>query len=231
MSLPFNKPDKNARRWQCFVCGLNHNDYDSCRQHIVDKHEQGRDYVLCPLPRCGAPVRDIKLHFKAKHPTEKMTSTAGQPNKALIWRDFSPTGKKKTRKPRFREGTFISVKNHGKEFYYRSGWECEVYECLEAFHEVIAYEAEPFKDGIPYLFEGSMHKYHPDLAIRFEDGHVEIWEIKPSDQTGLPVNVAKWASADKFCKARGWEFVPVTEVVINKLKARVRRLLAERSPE
>lgn len=226
MTLPFNQqPEKGARKWQCFVCGLIHGSYEESAKHILEKHEEGRDFVRCPLPRCGAPVRDIRLHMRAKHPTEKLESPKG-PLKAMVWRDQRQggVGKKsrgKTRK--FREGTFVSTKMHGREFYYRSGWECEVYECLEELNEVLGYEAEPFKEGIPYLFNGSMHRYHPDLAIKFDDGHVEVWEIKPADQTDLPVNKAKWEAAEKYCLARGWEFVPVTEVGIRKLKAKVRQ--------
>jgi hypothetical protein len=216
MSLPFEKDNK--RKYQCFCCGRAYDSYEEMKQHILEKHEEGRDYVLCPLPRCSFPVRDVKLHFKNRHPTDPMPRT-GQ-LKALIWKDQRTKGKLKTRKPKFREGYLVSIKNNGKEFFYRSGYECQVFECLELIPEVIAYDVEPFKQGIPYLFDGEPRTYHPDILIKYNDGKIEVWEIKPSNQTALGVNQAKWAAAEIYCNNRGWTFVVVTEQGIAKLKRR-----------
>ena len=203
----------NKRKFQCFVCGVQFEQYDEFTSHVSEKHEEGRDYVKCPLTRCSAPVRDIRAHFKAKHPTEKVPPIGQM--KALIWRDIGPKGQIKTRKPKFREGYYDSIKM-GKSFHYRSGWECTVYELLDSWNEVIAYEAEPF--DIPYIHEGNAHMYKPDLFIAFADGSKAVWEVKPSNQTALEKNQDKWFSAEKACEARGWEFVVVTEQVIEKVK-------------
>src|ERR1019366_3873114 len=96
----------------------------------------------------------------AKHPKEPVPQSGMM--RSIVWKDFSPKGsKKKGKKPNFREGTIISLKMHGKEMHYRSGWECEVYECLEALSQVQAYWVEPIR--IPYLHEGHMHDYLPDI--------------------------------------------------------------------
>jgi hypothetical protein len=212
--------DNGKRKWQCFVCGREHEDFETFCAHIKDNHEEGREYVICPLGRCGVPVRDINLHFKAKHPKDAIPKHHG-PNRALIWKDSR--NPKKTRKPAFREGHFVSLKNNGKEFFYRSGYECEVLECLELIPEIIAYDVEPLKTGIPYLFKGEQHHYFPDISLQFADGHVEIWEIKPAKQTLLEVNNAKWQAAEIYCQARGWKFVVITEVGIGKLKKVARK--------
>ena len=222
MGLPFEKDNK--RRWQCFVCGKSHQDFEEFKTHVLETHEQGREFVICPLERCGAPVRDVKMHFKAKHPTEKCP-VKGQ-MKCMIMKDITPKGKVKTRKPSFREGTMISHKNGGQEMHYRSAMECEFYECLEAIPSVLHYNVEPIKEGIPYIFEGKQHKYYPDLSIQFTDGKIEIWEIKPASQTDLPVNNAKWRSAKLYCEARGWEFTVMTEVTLGRLKKLVRQARA-----
>lgn len=216
--LPFEKDNK--RKWQCFVCGRNHTDYNSFKEHVLEKHEEGRDFIACPLERCGCPVRNLRLHFQAKHPDEPIPT--GGPMRAIIWKDQTRQGKMKVRKPAFREGYMVSMKNHGKEFHYRSGMECEVYECLEVITEVLTYDVEPIKGGIPYIFEGKQHNYFPDLSLHFNDGHVEIWEIKPASQTSLGVNEAKWAAATEFCAARGWDFIVITEVGLNKLKKKAK---------
>ncbi len=216
----FYGKDNGKRKWQCFVCGLEHAEFDSFRNHITETHEEGREYVICPLNRCNAPVRDINLHFKAKHPNESMPKFHG-PNRAIVWKD-QRSNKGKSKKPSFREGHFVSIKNNGKEFYYRSSYECEVLECLEQIREVVAYDVEPFNQGIPYLYRGEQHKYFPDLSIQFADGHIEIWEIKPANQTLLDKNEAKWAAANNYCQIRGWQFIVITEVGIGKLKKEVK---------
>jgi hypothetical protein len=218
MSLPFPKDD-GKRKYRCFVCGQSYTDFENYKQHIVQNHEEGREFVICPLARCGAPVRDVRTHFKAKHPSETNIPTNGQ-MKALVWKDQSPTGKLKQRRPKFREGYLVSTKNGGKEMHYRSGMECDVYECLEAMPEVVKYDVEPFK--VQYSFEGEIHEYNPDLAILFDDGHTEIWEIKPSNQTHLPKNNAKWAACNQHCQTRGYNFMVLTEVGMGKLKQRIK---------
>jgi hypothetical protein len=169
------------------------------------------------LTRCGAPVRDLRAHYRVRHPYEPFVPKKGQ-MKALIWKDQSSKkdGSLKQRKPKFREGYLISNKNGGKEMHYRSGMECTVYECLEALPDVIGYEVEPFK--VQYSFMGEIHEYNPDLKVLFADGRVEIWEIKPANQTHLPKNSAKWSACNQYCEARGYGFMVLTEVGMDKLK-------------
>lgn len=215
MTLPF-AGDHNKRMYQCFVCGKQYKEYDVFKEHIVSDHEEGREYIMCPLERCQAPVRDLKAHFKVKHPTTELPKVG--PNRAMIWKD--PSGKNlKTRKPSFRDGYLISEKMNGQEMHYRSGYECEVYECLEALDEVAGYKVEPFK--IPYLHQGKPYEYIPDLLVQFADGHYEVWEVKPASQTALEKNEDKWRAANDHCKARGWNFTVITEVGIGKLKRKV----------
>lgn len=222
MTLPFEKD--TTRKYQCFICGMAHTEFEAFKQHIKESHEEGREFVICPLQHCGACVRCLKTHFKAKHPHSPLPQSG--PMKAIVWKDQFPSGKLKTRKPKFREGYFISMKNNGKELHYRSGLECEYFEILEQLPEVIAFDYEPLKTGIPYIGpDGRQHKYFPDISIQFKDNHVEIWEIKPGSQTGLEVNECKWEAANKFCEARNWTFVVMTEVGLGKLKRRLRNTI------
>ena len=220
MNLPFPK-DNHKRKFQCFVCGQNYYDFEEYKNHIVNNHEEGREFVICPLPRCGAPVRDLRMHYKAKHPTEKSVPKTGQ-MKAIIWKDQSnkKDGTLRQQKPKFREGYLMSVKNGGKEMHYRSGMECDVYECLESLKEVTGYEVEPF--AVQYSFQGEIHHYNPDLKVYFDDGRVEIWEIKPANQTSLPRNNAKWTACNQYCEQRGYNFMVLTEVGMGKLKQQIK---------
>jgi len=225
MGMQFDIPDKHKRKYQCFVCGEQFTDFVEYKEHIVKKHEEGKDYVLCPLKRCGAPVRDMRLHFKVKHPSEKLPKKAQ--TRAMVWKDISPRrGKKKdgkpvmeTRKPKFRKGIYESTKM-SRSFKYDSGYEEKVFELLDSWVEVEAFAVEPFK--IPYVFEGKPRTYTPDILVTFLDGHTELWEVKPENQTALPINKAKWKAAEAACDTRGWLFKVITEQVINQLKKRVR---------
>lgn len=202
------------RKFTCFVCGVNLLSHEEYKNHILDKHEKGRDYVVCPLQRCGYPVRCVKTHYRVHHPKEKLVVSDKNQLKATIWRDFTKN-KKKQKAPKFKEGYFQSQKNN-RLLHYRSGYELDVYKALENIQSVKEYYVEPLKIG--YLFEGKKHTYNPDLVIIYDDNHKEIWEIKPSNQTDLPKNNAKWVACDNYCQARGWKFVVVTEKGINKLK-------------
>jgi len=217
--LPFQN-NRDERKYQCFCCGImfNSDQWIDFKNHIIEKHEEGKDYVLCAIPWCKAPVRCIRTHYACKHPGTPLPKNHQM--RAILWRDFSPRGKKKKNKTKFREGWYSSTKMN-KNFYFRSGWEATVYECLDQMNEVIAYETEPFK--IPYLWSGSQHEYNPDLLIIFTDGHREVWEIKPSDQTFLEQNKCKWRAAVEVCKVRGWEFIVLTEKGITKLKKRLKK--------
>ena len=64
MTLPFEK-DNGLRKYTCFCCGQVLHTFDEYKTHIIESHEEGREYVLCPLPRCGCPVRCVRTHFRA----------------------------------------------------------------------------------------------------------------------------------------------------------------------
>jgi len=222
MTLPFQILDKNKKKYQCFCCATEFTEFEAFKTHITEEHEEGRDYVLCPLQRCQAPVRCLKTHFKVKHPREKMPPV--KQTKAIIWKDMH--GKKlKHRRPNFIDGDFVSQKMNGKEIHYRSGYERQVYECLEQLPDIVAYDTETLE--IPYYLKGERHNYIPDLQIIFADGHIELWEIKPASQTSSPKNTAKRAAAIEYCAIRGWKFQTITEKGIEMLKNRVRLILNE----
>ena len=214
----FADPNKNCRKYQCFCCGVQFNNFVEFTNHIIEKHEEGRDYVRCPLERCKACIRCVKSHFKAKHPSEKLPTKGLM--KAIIWKDVLPNGKTKVKKRGFREGWHQSTKM-GKSFYHRSGYEKKVFELLDSWNDVLAYDVEPFK--IPYVHEGSIHQYTPDIFIAFQDGHKSVWEIKPSNQTALPKNQDKFYAAELACVARGWKFEVIVENRINQLAETVKR--------
>jgi hypothetical protein len=215
MTLPFGD---SSGKHVCFCCGMQFSEYEEFRSHIIESHEEGREFVRCPLEHCKAPVRDVKLHMKVKHPSFDLRNFKGQA-RAIIWHDFSAKGKK-TRKPRFKQGKYESTKT-GKTLGYRSGLEEKLYKVLDQHDEVMSFYSEPF--NIDYIHKGQAHKYTPDLIVNFMDGRRQVWEVKPSNQTDLEMNKNKWRAAEEACKIRGWEFKVFTEQGIDKLAVEVRR--------
>lgn len=212
-----DNPNAGTRKYVCFVCGVPFEGYYEYKDHILATHEEGRDFVKCPLARCQAPVRDVRLHYRVKHPTEKCPKIGQM--RALIWSDHKPPSKK-TKKPKFHEGYFTSKKNGDKQMHYRSSWERDVYLCLENLSEVVSYKVESFP--VEYYWKGKNKRYFPDLLVAFQDGRFEVWEIKPSNQKQLDMNKAKWVACEGHCETRGWAFKVIDENEIKQLKMKVR---------
>jgi hypothetical protein len=212
---PFNS-QFNDRKYTCFVCGQIFDQYKPFQEHILSTHDEGREFVKCPLKRCQACVRDIRSHFKFAHPSEPIPKSMQM--KALIWKNFNPNTKKAKVKKHFKEGFYESKKN-GEKIHYRSGLECEYYKVLEAMNEVSSYKAEAFE--IEYFFEGGMKRYFPDILVIYKDGRREVWEIKPANQQKLPKNQAKWLAAQKFCENRNMPFIVYTEKGLKDLQRKI----------
>lgn len=204
----------------CFVCGEEVQGYEAFCQHILDVHEEGKDYIKCPMPHCGCPIRDLNIHLKAKHPQVDPKTVPGQ-RRALVWHDKGPgRGRRKSKAPKIKTGEFQSIKM-GKMMHYRSGLERSVYGILDESHDVMAFSEEPFE--INYVFKGKPRRYIPDILVKYIDGSQELWEVKPQNQKDLEINQCKWAAASLQCQARGWRFVVIDEDAIETLKVRVAR--------
>lgn len=197
--------------YQCFVCGVCLNNYEEFKNHFNEDHEEGREYIKCPIEYCKAPVRDLKIHFENKHKSYKLPKNCQI--RASVWFDVRSPSKKK--KPAFQAGNFPSDKN-GKSVPYRSGMEKTVYQLLEKNGNVVKYEAEPFT--VPYFFNGKQKNYIPDLLIEYIDGRKELAEIKPVVQVNLDQNKAKFNACSLFCHIRGINFRVITEQDIEKMK-------------
>lgn len=214
MSL-FNN-DNRKPKWQCFVCGREYLEFQDFKSHIIDEHEEGREYIVCKV--CKTPIRDMRIHFRAKHPSLPVPKTGQM--KALVWNDpVNNKGKKGKKKVAFKAGGFESLKNEGRIMNYRSSWELDVYMLLEEWGEVAKYDVEAF--NVPYIWKNEWHRYYPDIKIQFIDGSVEVWEIKPQNQTTIERNQVKWKAAAQLCQNFGWTFKVKTEKGIHQLKDEV----------
>lgn len=209
-------PDNKKRVWQCFVCGECQDNALAFKSHVIETHEEGREYLMCPVPLCGWPCRDLRAHFRKSHPSYKCPKD--RQLRATIMYDVRSPSKRK-RLPNFQSGFYVSAKNQGKQMHYRSSWEKQVYECLEQMGDVLRWAVEPF--SIPYYYRGKQKQYYPDILVEFADGSKEIWEVKPANQFQLAQNKAKWAAAKHYCQLRGWNFEPITEQRIQQIKKQI----------
>ncbi len=216
--LPFRS--RQPKKYRCFVCGRDFIDYDEFREHIIEEHEEGREYVKCPI--CEAPVRDVRMHVKVKHPGKPLPKQGQM--RATAWYDFS--GKSRTKKkkvPDFKEGYIVSIKNGGIPMHYRSDYELRTYDCLEELNEVVRYEVEPKDCHTAYYWNGKWRKYWPDLKVKFADGRTEVWEVKPLNQTDYEQNQRKWDACAKKIGHLGWRFAVKTEQDIDDLQRKVNK--------
>lgn len=111
---------------------------------------------------------------------------------------------------------------------YRSSWEFAFMKMCDENSAITKWASESIK--IPYRnpFTGKYTIYVPDFFIVYNDRsgkeHVELIEVKPSQQTYLEdtgnsrtnkahfiLNQAKWSAAKSFCKQKGITFRVINE--------------------
>jgi len=115
----------------------------------------------------------------------------------------------------------------GKAPYFRSSWELAFMRMCDSHPNITKWASENVK--IPYLHPqtGKYANYVPDFMIQYIDKngaeHVELIEIKPSNQTTMEnaktlgqkwqtaINAAKWTAAQEWCKRKGLRFKVINE--------------------
>jgi len=113
------------------------------------------------------------------------------------------------------------------EPFFRSSWELAFMRMCDSHPNIIKWASENVK--IPYLNpqSGKYANYVPDFMIQYIDKngaeHVELIEIKPSNQTTMEnartlgqkwqtaINAAKWTAAQEWCKRKGIRFKVINE--------------------
>ena len=108
-----------------------------------------------------------------------------------------------------------------KDIKFKSKLELYVCKYLDGEPKITNYVYEPHHLRIPYVKRlGRLRKkafYYPDFLMEYDDGHREVWEVKPLAQCTDQINRIKWAFASAFCKKHGVAFRVITESVIRSL--------------
>ena len=101
-----------------------------------------------------------------------------------------------------------STKSKKPIAYYRSLFELNALNYLEAHNQIVKYQIEPFR--VSYEYEEKTRYYVVDFWIQTTKGEFII-EIKPSCHVSHPKNNAKFSAAKKFAEEKGWSFEIWTE--------------------
>lgn len=101
---------------------------------------------------------------------------------------------------------------------YRSGWELQFAQWLDASPTVASYRYEPY--AIEYVSNartGKVRRYWPDFEVTWVAGHKTLVEVKPKKKVTQARNVKKATAARLYAAARGMEYTLITEVDLKRL--------------
>jgi hypothetical protein len=122
---------------------------------------------------------------------------------------------RRKRKRHYHTGLHTSPK--AGECKYRSGWELEYMQWLDANADVITYSYE--KTKIPYVSNartGKLRNYFPDFLVEYVDRRVLV-EIKPKRRASQVKVVKKLKAAQEWCSTHGVALEVITEVELKLL--------------
>lgn len=120
--------------------------------------------------------------------------------------------RKRRKKKRYHTGVYISTKT-GQHCKYRSGWELQYMQWLDAHVAVKSFVYEGIK--IPYvsnLKTGRLRNYFPDFYVEYIDGSLQLVEIKPKRKLANNTVQKKINAAVLWSQAHGATFQVITEV-------------------
>ena len=126
------------------------------------------------------------------------------------------------------------IKSGRTYFVARSNWEYKFMQFCDNNPNVIYWESEPLHIPYQHPIEQRDARYYPDFLMKCKtkNGKVKTYliEVKPYKECKQPVrskgkkkktllyeektwkiNKAKWHSAQRYCKLKGWEFKIITE--------------------
>lgn len=100
-------------------------------------------------------------------------------------------------------GQYISSRT-GILCNYRSSWERELMEILDADERVESWRYEPI--SIPYVLDGKSRRYVPDFHVVTKSGTDLMIEVKPPSLSNTEMNSCKRDAAIEFCSRNCWRY-------------------------
>lgn len=178
----------------------------STRAHYADLSPAEREKIGSRMKRLWHDGSDVmqRAHVKATE-TFKQRAAAGDITFAERNRKISETVAQLYVDGGFAwaRGQHVSPKAQGPQTF-RSSWEKQHFELLDADSDVISWCAEPF--SIAYELNGRQRRYVPDVIVERHD-RVQLIEVKPESLRSTPMNAAKRSAALAYCAKNGIEYV------------------------
>lgn len=138
---------------------------------------------------------------------------------------FKPSNPQKLRPP---ADTYMGSYKDGC-VKYKSGLELKAFKYCDANPKIIEWALEPFPIRYVSPKDHKIHRYYPDIYIKFNNGFIFLAEIKSYAETRMPkksdryygsklqtylINQAKWEAARSFAMTKGCHFSILTEKVL-----------------
>lgn len=98
---------------------------------------------------------------------------------------------------RNKKGYYTSTRDE-KERFFRSSWEQKMMVWLDAATDVVSWDYECVR--IPYQYNENKRWYVPDFLVTFQDGHKELWEVKPKEFVNAEKNKLKEQASNEWCQ-------------------------------
>jgi len=128
--------------------------------------------------------------FGRNHSETSRAIMSEQKTQAIIEGRFRPYGTRNIR------GYHTSIRDN-KERFYRSSWEFALMNWLDVNDDVLSWDYECVR--IAYYYDSNKRWYVPDFIVTFQDGHREMWEVKPKEFITSQKNMLKESAAREWC--------------------------------
>ena len=92
-----------------------------------------------------------------------------------------------------------------KGIQYESNLEYKILKRVSLSNEIVSYKVQSLK--IPYLYEGKVKYFYPDVQVLTKNGFMIIIEIKPTMHMIEYLNLVKFQALDSFCRDRGIGYI------------------------
>jgi hypothetical protein len=119
--------------------------------------------------------------------------------------------RKRKKKRRYHTGIHVSPKT-GQECHYRSGWEFEYMQWLDANPDIVGYRYEDVVISyVSNVKSKRIRHYWPDFLVQQRDGQQLLVEIKPKRKLDQDRVQKKLKAAALWCQAHQVTLVVLTE--------------------
>ena len=149
----------------------------------------------------------VKIHTKQWENEEYRLKMSKITSDRMIkrWKDIFTNGKP----PIIKGKSEIVNSIKGGIFRTRSSYETAYVKILDNDYNVKEFKYEPFY--IDYEHNGIKKIYIPDFLVKYNDGHIELIEVKPLRMINMNINQMKFKAAEEYSITNNMKFMIISE--------------------